>query len=37
MPALKGMRPAEIVERLDQFIIGQTDAKKSVAVCSPKS
>lgn len=32
MPALKGMRPAEIVERLDQFIIGQTDAKKSVAV-----
>lgn len=32
MPALQGMRPAEIVELLDQFIIGQTDAKKSVAV-----
>lgn len=32
MPALKGLRPAEIVERLDQFIIGQTDAKKSVAI-----
>jgi ATP-dependent HslUV protease ATP-binding subunit HslU len=32
MPVLKGMRPAEIVQKLDQFIIGQTDAKKSVAV-----
>ncbi len=32
LPSTTAMTPAEIVEELDKYIIGQTDAKRSVAI-----